>query len=124
MGLRGAVRTFSILTPLTTVVRDINNSSQLPLSCDDTRAHIGGRLLAVYTTPGSSVPFYLDAPACRRLISRTFLPDQVIDLIEAVFTKQDEVKAIGYLCGDDAQNFIDVIHEVNFHTPSFPRQAG
>jgi len=25
---------------------------------------------------------------------------------------QDEVKTIGNLCGDDAQNFIDVIHEV------------
>jgi len=48
----------------------------------------------------------------KRLASRAFLPHEVISLIEATLVNQDEVKAIGNLCGDDAQNFIDVIHEV------------
>jgi hypothetical protein len=45
-------------------------------------------------------------------------------LIEAIFTSQDEVKAIGYLRGDNAQTFIDVVHEVRLHAPSFPRRGG
>ena len=74
-------------------------------------------------TLGPSIPVDPVALACKRLTSRTFLPHEVISLIEAIFTSQDEVKAIGYLRGDDAQTFIDVIHMVRIHVPSFPRRA-
>lgn len=74
---------------------------------------------SVYPTPDSSIIVDLDAPACRRLISHAFSPHEIIPLVEAVFTSQDEVKMIGYLRGDDAQTFIDVIDEVRPHTPSF-----
>ena len=60
-------------------------------------------------------------PACKRLASRAFSPHEVIPLIEAIFTNQSEVKMIGCLCGDDAQTFIDVIHEVRLRHPSYPR---
>jgi len=76
---------------------------------------------SVYPTPDSSILLDLDAPACKRLTSRAFSPHEVIPLIEAIFTNQDEVKMIGYLRGDDAQTFIDVIHEVCLRYPSFPR---
>jgi hypothetical protein len=72
--------------------------------------------------PGSlaSTPIHLrsqekqdsDIPAWKRLISRTLLPLEVISLIEAIFTNKDEVKAICDLGGDDAQTFINTIHEV------------
>jgi hypothetical protein len=54
----------------------------------------------------------LDAPACKRLISRTFSPQEVTSLIEAIFMSKDEVRMVRDLRGDDAQTFIDVIHEV------------
>jgi len=53
-----------------------------------------------------------NAPACKRLISKTFFPHEVVSLIEATFTSKDQVKMICDLRGDDAQTFIDVIHEV------------
>jgi hypothetical protein len=71
---------------------------------DDTRS--------VYPTPNSSIFIDLHAPACRRIIGRSFFPHEVISLIEAIFTSRDEVKMIGYLRGGDAQTFIDVIHGV------------
>jgi len=57
------------------------------------------------------------------LIARTFFPHDVIPLIEAIFTNQEEVKMIGYLRGDDAQTFIDVIHEVRLRHSSFLRRG-
>ena len=75
---------------------------------------------SVYPTPDSSILVDLDAPACKRLTSRAFSQDEVIPLIEAIFTNQNEVKMIGYLRTDDAQTFIDVIHEVRLRRPSFP----
>ena len=47
-----------------------------------------------------------------RLAGRAFLPYELISLIEAALMSQDEVKTVGNLYGDDAQSFIDVIHEV------------
>ena len=61
------------------------------------------------------------APACTSLISFTFSPEEVIPLIEAIFTTQNEVKRIGRLRGDHAQIFVDVIYNVSLHAPSFPR---
>lgn len=78
---------------------------------------------SVYPTPDSSILVDLDAPACKRITSGAISPDEVIPLIEAIFTNQNEVKMIGYLRGDDAQTFIDVIHEVRLRHPSFPRRT-
>jgi hypothetical protein len=64
------------------------------------------------TAPGSSNPVGYDSPAWKRLIGCAFLPHEVIALIEAVFTSKDEVKMICDLRGDDAQIFINKIHEV------------
>lgn len=78
----------------------------------------------MYRSPGSSIPVDSIAPACKRLTSHNFFPHEVIPLIEAIFTSQNESKAIGRLRGDDAQTFIDVIHEVRIHAPSFLRHTG
>ena len=68
--------------------------------------------LMIYPVPDSPILVNLDAPACKRLISRTLSPQEVTSLIEAIFTSKDEVKMVRDLRGDDAQTFIDVIHEV------------
>ena len=61
----------------------------------------------------------LGVPACRRLISHPSSPREVISLIEAVFTSEEEIKIVRDFRGDDAQSFIDVVHEVRFHLPSY-----
>ena len=73
-----------------------------------------------YPIPGSPNLIGLDVPACKRLISRTFSPQEVTSLIEEIFASKDEVKAIRDLRGDDAQAFIDVIHGVRSEL-FFPR---
>jgi hypothetical protein len=120
MGRRArAVCPSPILASPINVVQNTDNSSQSLLSYDDTRAHNGDLPLTVYPTPGLSISVDFGAPACRRLISRAFFPDQVISLIAAIFTSRDEVEAIGHLRGDNAQTFIDVVHEVRLHSPHF-----
>jgi len=64
----------------------------------------------------------LGTPACRRLIRCKFSPQEVTSLIEAIFMSEDEVKMVRDLRGDDAQTFIDVIHEVR-SVISFPRHS-
>ena len=54
----------------------------------------------------------LGEPAWKRLACRTFLPHEVPSLIEATLMSDDVIKVIGNLCGDNAQTFVDVIHEV------------
>ena len=65
-----------------------------------------------YRTPYASILLDFEAPACRRLISRVS-HHEVVSLIETIFASQDEVKMISCLRGDDAQTFIDIIHEVH-----------
>ena len=62
-------------------------------------------------------------PAWKRLITRAFLPHEVTSLIELILRSEGEVKMIGNLCGDDAQTFIEVIHEVPSPLPPFPRHG-
>ena len=69
----------------------------------------------IQDSPGLLGP---DAPACKRLISRSLSPEQVISLIEALFTSKEEVAMISDLDGDDAQAFVDVVNEVR--SPSSP----
>ena len=54
----------------------------------------------------------LEESACRRLITHAFFPHELPSLIEEMFTRKDEVKAIGSLDRDAAQSFIDVVHNV------------
>jgi hypothetical protein len=76
--------------------------------------------LAVYPTPTTPSPLDFNGSSCQRLISRDFSQNEVVSLIEAIFTNQGEVKMIGYLPKRDAQTFIDVIDEVRLYTPSPP----
>jgi len=50
--------------------------------------------------------------ACRQLISYTFSPHEIVSLIEVIFTSKAEINIIRGLRGEDAQMFIDVVHEV------------
>ncbi|KAF9646803.1 kinase-like protein [Thelephora ganbajun] len=72
---------------------------------------IGSQDESVYPTPNSSILLDFDGSVCKRLITHDFSQHEVVPLIEAIFSSQDEVKMIGYLRGDDAQTFIDVIDE-------------
>ena len=97
----------------------MQNTDWPPPSRDDTRN--GDLTLAVNSVLGPPLLANVDEPAWKRLASRAFLPREVVSLIEAILMSGDEVKMIGNLCGDDAQSFIDVIHEVPLH--SFPRRG-
>lgn len=65
-------------------------------------------------TPYSPPFLDFNIPACQRLIERTFAPDELLALIQAVLTNTDEGNTIRSLHGDDAQKFIDVIDDVGF----------
>ena len=69
----------------------------------------GGLNSASTITPADS-----DTPAWKRLISRPLLPLEAISLIGVIFTSKLEVKKVCDLRGDDAQTFIDGLHEVRF----------
>ena len=62
-----------------------------------------------------------DLSACRRLISRAFSPHELPSLIEEIFTRKDEVRTIGSFARDEAQSFIDIVHEVR---PALLRLCG
>ena len=99
-------------------IRNAGRSSQPLLSRDNTHTLSDGLPLMDY--PGSSNPVSLNVPVCECLINRAFispaffLPHDLISPIEAIFASKDEVKIIHGLRGDDAQTFIDVVHEVRF----------
>lgn len=92
-------------------------STQRPASC--CRVDIHGTPLppTVDPTPGVSILVDDSMPAYKRLISSDFSPQELISLIGAIFTSKDEVKMICNLRGDEAQTFIDIIHEV--HSAAF-----
>jgi len=121
MGLRSrAVRPFLRFSCLVNVVRSTDRSFQSLKSRDNTRTKNRDLPLIVHPTPDPPTPADRHLSACRRLINRAFSPHEVIPLIGAVFTSRDELQLVGGLRGDDAQTFIDVIHEVRLHTLSFP----
>ena len=93
-------------------VQDADNSFQPSLSSDSTHSHGGDPPLVAHPDSDPSTFSTADAPASKRLISRDFFPHEVISLIETIFASKDEFKVIRDLRGDDAQTFIDVIHEV------------
>jgi len=93
-------------------LQNTGRSPQTSLSPDSTRTHDDLPSFTVSSASDPSTPVDFDAPACKRLISHTLLPHEVISLIETIFASKDEVKTIRGLRGVDAQTFIDVIHEV------------
>ena len=93
-------------------VQDADDSFQPSLSSDSTHSHGGDPPLVAHPVSDPSTLATADAPASKRLISRDFFPHEIISLIETIFASKDEFKMIRDLRGDDAQTFIDVIHEV------------
>ena len=82
-------------------------------SRDGNHTYDGIPLLMAHPAPELSDFLGLDTPACKRLISGGSLsPQQVISLIEAIFTSKDEVAMFRSLHGDDVQAFVDVVNEV------------
>ena len=73
-------------------------------------------LIAHTVSTSSGISAGSEAPAWKRLISHSLLPHEVISLIDAAFTSKEEVKVINGLRGDDAQTFINTIHEVRFRS--------
>ena len=73
------------------------------------------------THPAPESPDLLgpDAPACERLIRGSHSPQQLVSLIEAIFTSTDEVAMIRDLRGEDAQTFVDVVNEVRSASSPF-----
>jgi hypothetical protein len=70
--------------------------------------------LVIHPDTGSPTLGTSDIPAWKRLITHAFFQYEVVPLIEAIFTSRDEVKVVCDLDGDDAQIFVNVIHEVGF----------
>ena len=52
--------------------------------------------------------------ACKRLITRAFVPGDLPSLIESIFSSKDQEAVVYGLQRDDAQNFIDIVDEVRF----------
>jgi len=52
-------------------------------------------------------------PPWKRLIDPELPKDERIQLITSIFSDRDEVEVFKYLTGNDAQIFVDVIHEVS-----------
>ena len=104
------------------IVRDADNPSRSLLSCNNTWIRDNDPSLMIHPTLDSSNFINLDASACKRLIRRAFSPQEVTSLIEAIFVSEDEAKIVRDLREDDAQTFIDVIHEV-CSVPSFSRHS-
>jgi len=105
------------------VVPPITAAATEPTTITRANYGISVQLPTADPTPGSSILVDPDVPACRRLTSLAFSPHEVVSLIEETFTSKDEVEMIRDLRGHDAQTFIDVVHEVCLHTPSFPGRS-
>lgn len=88
-----------------------SNFSQPEPLCDLPHTHNDDAPLTVDSTPSPTLVNH-DPPACKRLISRTLSLDEAIPLIETIFTSREEVNTIGDLHGDDAQAFVDTLHQV------------
>ena len=67
-----------------------------------------------YTIPGPSPPADFNTPAWKCLITRSLPPSEIISLIGTIFVSKDEVKTVCTLRGNDAQAFVDAIHDVRF----------
>jgi len=69
----------------------------------------------IHTAPDSSILVDPKSSACRRSISHTFSPHEIVSLIGVIFTIKAEINVIRDLREDGAQTFIDVVHGVRPH---------
>ena len=60
-------------------------------------------------------------PSWKRLIGDTLTIDERVSLITAIFSDRNQAKMVGYLSGDDAHTFINMMDEVSHHTHSAPK---
>ena len=65
--------------------------------------------------PNSSIHAGIDPPGWKRLIRGSLVQHERLALVTAIFSNRDEAEAAKCLCGDEAQNFIDVIYEARSH---------
>ena len=109
-----------ILPPQEVIIPSVSNTDNLSLDCPkfppgqaplQSGNHLdppsGGLKSADTTAPADS-----DTPAWKRLTSRPLPPHDIISLIGMIFTSKPEIKKICDLRGDDAQTFVDRLHEV------------
>ena len=104
---------------LINAVRSTDRPSQPLHLCGDAYTQNCDLSPTDHPTPNPPTPTDYDTPACRRLITHDFSPQDVVPLIGAVLTSRDELQLVSDLRRDDAQTFIDVIHKVRLHTSSF-----
>ena len=56
-----------------------------------------------------------ELPAWKRLIGHPLSNGERTSLLISIFDDRNEAEAVGYLSGDDAQTFVNVIDEVRIH---------
>lgn len=57
-----------------------------------------------------------ELPAWKQLASRTLTAEECVSAITVIFSDRSAVETVGYLSGDDAQAFVDVIDEVSLRS--------
>ena len=62
--------------------------------------------------------------ACARLISRAFNQNELIFLIEAIFSDEEGIAVVRSLSGDDAQTIADIIDQVSYLLAFAPGTCG
>ena len=72
--------------------------------------------------PDSPIHPSIDSPGWKRLISTSLAAHERTAMIATLFMNRDEVEAMKHIGGDDAQTFVDTIHEVRFH-PLIPPKS-
>ena len=103
----------------TYVRRQLNVFYRIYRSNGQPSCHSGQRPSTAHPVPDPFILTGLEASACICSISRDYPPHELIPLIEDIFTREGEVKMLGYLGRDAAQAFIDVVHEVRPAAPHF-----
>jgi len=69
----------------------------------------------------SSTHASCDPREWKRLLSSPFATHERISLVTALVSNRDEVDMARRLCGDDAQNFVDLIYEARSHVVPSPK---
>ena len=129
--LEEASRSWMPLSPLMVVDTPAVDFSTLSLSDSRSRAPLFPLMMEGTPAVDSSTQFLSESddvegseptlvlnfvrPALRRLIGRAVPRDELISLIEAIFSKGRVSDIIGCVEGSDAQTFIDIMDEVGYH---------
>ena len=72
--------------------------------------------------PNLSIHAGIDPPGWKRLIRGPLVQHERLALIIAIFSNRSEAEAVKRLCGDEAQNLVDVIYEARSH-PLSPKNC-